>query len=241
MITIKKAITFLILLILVAVAIFSAVKIKTYADDMNENNSILSEISDIVDQEDNFKGEEKSLDAASLREINPDTVGYLTVNGTDIKYPVVQGKDNDYYLSHNFKKDNNRAGWIFADYRNKFDGTDKNIVIYGHNMKNGSMFSSLKNVLTKNWQERKENMYITFVTENAESVYKVFSVYQIEAEDYYTTTAFNSKNFQIFVDNIKARSNKNFNVEVKNTDQILTLSTCADDDRYRMVLHAVKM
>lgn len=241
MITIKKAITFLILLILVAVAIFSAVKIKTYADDMNENNSILSEISDIVDQEDNFKGEEKSLDAASLREINPDTVGYLTVNGTDIKYPVVQGKDNDYYLSHNFKKDNNRAGWIFADYRNKFDGTDKNIVIYGHNMKNGSMFSSLKNVLTKNWQERKENMYITFVTENAESVYKVFSVYTIEAEDYYTTTAFNSKNFQIFVDNIKARSNKNFNVEVKNTDQILTLSTCADDDRYRMVLHAVKM
>ena len=241
MITIKKAITFLILLILVAVAIFSAVKIKTYADDMNENNSILSEISDIVDQEDNFKGEEKSLDAASLREINPDTVGYLTVNGTDIKYPVVQGKDNDYYLSHNFKKDNNRAGWIFADYRNKFDGTDKNIVIYGHNMKNGSMFSSLKNVLTTNWQDKEENMYIVFIAENAVSTYKFFSVYYIEAEDYYTTTAFNDKSFQSFVDKIKARSNKNFNVDVKSKDQILTLSTCADDDRYRIVVHAVKL
>lgn len=241
MIAKKKVIMLLILLILVAVAIFSAVKIKNYFDDMNENANILSEISDIVDPEDNFNDGEKSWDVVSLGEINPDTVGYLTVNGTNIKYPVVQAKDNDYYLSHNFKKDNNKAGWIFADYRNKFDGTDKNIVIYGHNMKNGSMFSSLKNVLTNNWQEQKENMYINFITEKADSTYKVFSVYKIETENYYTTTAFNSKNFQIFVDNIKARSNRNFNVEVKNTDQILTLSTCADDDRYRIVLHAVKL
>ncbi len=237
----KKTIIALILSILMVVAIFSAVKIIAYFTDMNENEHVLSEISDFINQKDNFEDDEKSPEAVLLRDINPDTVGYLTVNGTNIKYPVVQAKDNDYYLCHNFKKNSNRAGWIFADYRNKFDGTDKNIVIYGHNMKNGSMFSSLKNVLTNNWQEKKENMYINFNTENANSTYKVFSVYKIEAEEYYTTTAFNNKNFQIFVDNIKARSNKNFNVDVKSKDQILTLSTCADDDRYRVVLHAVKV
>ena len=241
MIKIKKAIVFFILLVLVIVSIFSVVKIIDYFTDMNENEHVFSEISNLIDQKDNFKDDAKIPDIVLLREINPDTIGYLTLNGTDIKYPVVQAKDNDYYLSHNLKKNNNRAGWIFADYRNKFDGTDKNIVIYGHNMKNGSMFSSLKNVLTNKWQEQKENMYINFNTENADSIYKVFSVYTIEAEDYYATTAFNDKSFQSFVDKIKARSNKNFNVDVKSKDQILTLSTCADDDRYRVVLHALKL
>ena len=108
-------------------------------------------------------------------------------------------------------------------------------------MKNGSMFSSLKNILTKDWQETEENMYVTFITEHEVLTYRVFSVYQIEVEDYYTTTAFNNKGFQKFIDKIKSRSKKNFNVEVKSEDQILTLSTCADNDKYRIVLHAVKL
>lgn len=236
----KKTIIFLILSMLMGVFIFSLFKIVNYFDDMNENENILSEISEIIGEIDNGEMYD-DVNITSLKAINSDTVGYLRVNGTSIKYPVVQAKDNDYYLFHNFKKSSNRAGWIFADYRNKFNGTDKNIVIYGHNMKNGSMFSSLKNVLTTNWQDKEENMYIVFIAENAVSTYKVFSVYYIEAEDYYTTTAFNDKSFQSFVDKIKARSNKNFNVDVKSKDQILTLSTCADDDRYRIVVHAVKL
>jgi len=61
------------------------------------------------------------------------------------EYPVVKGTNNSFYLNHCFDKSNNSAGWIFADYRNKFDNTDKNIVIYGHNMRDGSMFGSMLN------------------------------------------------------------------------------------------------
>ena len=76
---------------------------------------------------------------------NDDIVGILEINNTDYIVPLLQGLDNDYYLNHNFNKEYNIAGWIFADYRNKFDNTDKNIVIYGHNMKEGSMFGTLEN------------------------------------------------------------------------------------------------
>ena len=61
------------------------------------------------------------------------------------EYPVVKGSNNSFYLNHCFDKSYNSAGWIFADYRNKFDNTDKNIVIYGHNMRDGSMFGSMLN------------------------------------------------------------------------------------------------
>ena len=237
----KKIIVFIVIFILTATFIFAAVQIVNYINYGKENEEISNEIAEkIICEEDKDEGE-KNIDFASLKAMNSDTVGYLKVNGTSIASAVVQSKDNDYYLYHNFKKNYNKGGWIFADYRNRFDGTDKNIVIYGHNMKNGSMFSSLKNILTKDWQETEENMYVTFITEHEVLTYKVFSVYQIEVEDYYTTTAFNNKTFQSFIDKIKSRSEKDFNADVKVENQILTLSTCADNDKYRIVLHAVKL
>ena len=163
----------------------------------------------------------------------------IKVNGTDIDFPVVKGTDNSYYLTHNFDKEKNKAGWIFADYRNKFDGTDKNIIIYGHNMKNGSMFASLKDVIKEEWYNNENNKYIALITENENCKYQVFSVYQIETEEYYLQT--NISNFKEFVEKIKGRSKKKFNVDIKETDSILTLSTCADNTKYRVVLHAVKI
>ena len=87
-----------------------------------------------------------------------------------------------FYLKHSFDKSNNSAGWIFADYRNKFDGTDKNIIIYGHNMKDNSMFGRLKSVISEDWYNNEDNKYITLITENEIQIYEVFSVYQIEKE-----------------------------------------------------------
>ena len=65
----------------------------------------------------------------------------------------------------------------FADYKNKFDGTDKNIIIYGHNRRDGSMFYTLKNILNKEWYEKEENLKVKFITEKEETIYQVFSVY----------------------------------------------------------------
>lgn len=246
--TFKKIIMLIIMVIFVGIFIFSAIQIINYINDTNENIKIMNEVFENVQEEDsnetsenNKKYDDKvSVDFASLKAINSDTVGYLKVNGINIASVVVQAKDNDYYLSHNFNKNYSQAGWIFADFRNRLDGTDNNVIIYGHNMKNGSMFSNLKNILTKEWQNVEENMYVTFVTECENSIYKVFSVYQIEVENYYITTRFNDGSFSDFVNKLKSRSVKDFNVNVENKNQILTLSTCADNNNYRVVLHAVK-
>ena len=201
----------------------------------------MSEIKEnvVINNEMDSNNEEYKIDFVKLKQKNSDAIAWIKVKGTDIDFPVVKGTDNSYYLTHNFDKEKNKAGWIFADYRNKFDGTDKNIIIYGHNMKNGSMFASLKDVIKEEWYNNENNKYIALITENENCKYQVFSVYQIETEEYYLQT--NISNFKEFVEKIKGRSKKDFNVDIKETDSILTLSTCADNTKYRVVLHAVKV
>ena len=168
--------------------------------------------------------------------------GWLTVKSTKINYPVVQYRDNDFYLTHSFDKSYNSAGWIFANYINRFDGTDKNISIFGHNRRDGSMFCTLKDTLKKEWYTNSENYYITFDTSHGMEIYKVFSNYQIEAESYYITNDFaDDAEYETFLNTIKNRSIYNYGTEVSAHDSIITLSTCANDNTYRVVLHAVKI
>ena len=228
-------------IVLIAVIIFSGIKIIEWIKSNKKNKDIMSEIKEnvVINNEMDSNNEEYKIDFAKLKQKNSDAIAWIKVNGTDIDFPVVKGTDNSYYLTHNFDKEKNKAGWIFADYRNKFDGTDKNIIIYGHNMKNGSMFASLKDVIKEEWYNNENNKYIALITENENCKYQVFSVYQIETEEYYLQT--NISNFKEFVEKIKGRSKKKFNVDIKETDSILTLSTCADNTKYRVVLHAVKI
>ena len=211
----KKAILNLILyIILLSILIYSGIKIFKWYKDKTNNNKIAEQIkSTVIVEEEN--GDE---------------------------YPVVKGTNNSFYLNHCFDKSNNSAGWIFADYRNKFDNTDKNIVIYGHNMRDGSMFGSMLNILNAKWYENEENTNITLYTENEKCMYKVFSVYKIENEDYYIKTEFKNDNeFEDFIKTLKKKSIKDFNVDVSKDDNILTLSTCANNNKYRVVLHAKKV
>lgn len=237
----NKILITLIQIVLIAVIIFSGIKIIEWIKSNKKNKDIMSEIKEnvVINNEMDSNNEEYKIDFAKLKQKNSDAIAWIKVNGTDIDFPVVKGTDNSYYLTHNFDKEKNKAGWIFADYRNKFDGTDKNIIIYGHNMKNGSMFASLKDVIKEEWYNNENNKYIALITENENCKYQVFSVYQIEIEEYYLQT--NISNFKEFVEKIKGRSKKDFNVDIKETDSILTLSTCADNTKYRVVLHAVKI
>ncbi len=237
----SKILITLIQIVLIAVIIFSGIKIIEWIKSNKKNKDIMSEIKEnvVINNETDSNNEEYKIDFAKLKQKNSDAIAWIKVNGTDIDFPVVKGTDNSYYLTHNFDKEKNKAGWIFADYRNKFDGTDKNIIIYGHNMKNGSMFASLKDVIKEEWYNNENNKYIALITENENCKYQVFSVYQIETEEYYLQT--NISNFKEFVEEIKGRSKKDFNVDIKETDSILTLSTCADNTKYRVVLHAVKI
>ena len=109
-------------------------------------------------------------------------------------------------------------------------------------MRDGSMFGSMLNILNAKWYENEENTNITLYTENEKCIYKVFSVYKIENEDYYIKTEFkNEDEFEKFLEVVKKRSVKNFEEEVSSKDSILTLSTCDNNNKYRVVLHAKKV
>lgn len=239
----KKIVFLSIIRIIFFIALLvSAIYIIKWYIDSEQNKMLEEKVSEVIviKNEENLN-EEYKIDFEKLKETNNQVVAWLKVKGTNIEYPIVQAEDNSYYLKRNFEKKYNIGGWIFADYKNKLDGTDKNIVIYGHNMKDDSMFGSLKNILNEEWYNNEENLVIDFITEQEKVKYQVFSVYKIKNEDYYINTEFNKNEFSEFINILKNRSIKNFEIEVTENDSILTLSTCADNNINRVVLHAKKI
>ena len=241
----KVILNIIIYMILIFVLIYSGIKIFKWYKDKTNNNKIAEQIKSTVIVEDKNEDENKeeyTVDFNKLKEQNNETVAWIKVNNTSVEYPVVRATNNSFYLNHSFDKSKNSAGWIFADYKNKFDNTDKNIVIYGHNMRDDSMFGSLKNILNSDWYNNEENTNIALYTENEKYIYKVFSIYKIESEDYYIKTEFSNDNeFEKFIKTLKKRSIKNFNIDISKEDSILTLSTCANNNKYRVVLHSKKI
>ena len=223
--------------------IASIIYVAKWYIDSEENKKIEQKVSEaiIIEDTENNTTNEYKIDFEKLKSLNNQVVAWLRVKGTQVEYPVVQTTNNSYYMNRNLEKKYNVAGWIFTDYKNKLDGTDKNIVIYGHNMKDSSMFGSLKNILKEEWYNNNENYIIDFITEEENYKYQVFSVYKIEKEDYYINTEFNKNEFAEFIDTLRNRSIKNFNVDVSIEDSVLTLSTCAENNKYRVVLHAKKI
>lgn len=222
--------------------VYSFMKIFLWLQDNKANKEILSEVTSHVIIEENNEQEIKNkytINFNELKKINLDIVGWIKVNGTEIEYPVLQTENNTYYLAHGLDKSENSAGSIFVDYRNKLDSTDKNLIIYGHNRKDGSMFGSLKKILSKSWYTSEENRKIVFITETEECIYEVFSVYKIKKEDYYIQTQFSD--YYSFLNKIKERSIYNFGINLDENSQILTLSTCDNNNEYRTVLHAKKV
>ena len=178
-----------------------------------------------------------NVDFNGLKRTNPDVVGWLKVNGTNINYPFVQSSDNDYYLTHSFNKSYNGGGWVFLDYRN--NGTNnKNTIIYAHGRSDKTMFGTLKNVLNNGWLNNTNNYVIKISTETENSLWQIFSVYRIPTTSDYLQTNFNDETeYQNFLDMIKVRSSHNFDTNVASTDNILTLSTCYNNSD-KMVVHA---
>ena len=179
-----------------------------------------------------------SVSINKLKKTNKDIVSWITVDGTNINYPVVQAKDNNYYLSHDIEKNVKASGWVFMDYRNSFDMSDDNTIFYGHNLANKTSFGSLENVFKSDWFET-SNHYIEVLSEKDRYLYEIFSIYTINPEVYYLQNNFNNKNNYIeFINTIKSRSIYNFNIKVDNKDKIITLSTCTNDNKNRNVVHA---
>ena len=221
--------------------IFFSFKVIAWKFHTSSNEKIQDQINDSIKiiKSDTNNEDVYEIDFKALKEINSDTIAYVKVNNTNINHIVVKGADNSFYLNHNYKKEWNYAGWIFADYKNRFDDTDKNIILYGHNAKDGSMFETLKNAINKEWYENPENHKVILVSENGTHYYQVFSTYSISPEDFYIKTEFkDDSDFNDFVQTLKSRSVYDYGLEVSGQDKILTLSSCLDGRKNRIVLHA---
>ncbi len=178
------------------------------------------------------------VDFTELRKINSETAGWIQLGGTNINYPYVQTANNDFYLKHSFDRSYNTAGWIFEDFRNKNDGSDKNMILYAHGRNDGSMFGNLRTILTNGWLNNSNNYYVRTVNDEETSLWQVFSVYRVPTTTDYIQTAFASdRQYEKFLTTIKNRSAKDFGATVTTSDKILTLSTCWNNSE-RVVLHA---
>ncbi|MDE5860933.1 MAG: class B sortase [Ruminococcus sp.] len=205
--------------------------------------------------EPDYEREYSLLDGAKkLLDMNPDVVGYITIPDTLVANPVMQYTDNEKYLDQNINGDTSRAGEIFLDYRNNFDRVSDNklsvensdnLVIYGHNMGNETMFGSLK-YYQHNYNYYKQHPVI-YLNSNYECyTYKIFAYFILDAMDE-SETAYDCWNkfdfddeedFYNFVNEAKKRTLATNDVDVKYGDKILTLSTCNTilGDRGRLIV-----
>lgn len=171
--------------------------------------------------------------------MNPDYVGWLTIEDTAIDYPVVRASDNDFYLNHNFYKDEDVLGAIFMDYRNIGMGQDKHSIIYGHYMKNGQMFKDLDRFLSEEFLLNHSEFTLNDAFSNR--TYKIFSVHYSDANPALIDLVFEDDEFSEFTESLKEQSLFQLDTEVSADNQILTLVTCnyiVDDGR--LFVHAVE-
>ncbi len=175
------------------------------------------------------------IDFTELQRVNDDIVGWLRIRALDISYPVVQSEDNDFYLHRTFEKTDNFAGCLFVNCENNPDLTDQNTVIYGHNMKNGSMFGKLKLFREEGTFEKSKYFWIfapDFIYE-----YRIFSACVVDKTGLTYQTGFNDEEFRAFIEHAFTNSEVDTSgVEVTQDDRIVTLSTCTGDDATRFTV-----
>lgn len=166
-----------------------------------------------------------TVDLASLKAINPEVVGWLQINNTDISYPVVQGPDNDKYLRMAYDGSASRSGSIFMNAYNTPDFNDANTLIYGHHMRDQSMFGKLMYFEDPAYLD--QHRTFTICTENGNVIYQIFAAYVTYSASFVYTDHFEfSWDFYDFIEKSLASSILNMGVEVTTEDKIVTLSTC---------------
>lgn len=238
----------MLLFICILVFGFSTYKLVGYLTEYKRGEQEYSDISSAATVEEvseNEKAEKKEhppkVDFDKLREINPDTIGWIVIEGTVINYPVVQGTDNEYYLHKTFKKKDNMGGAIFLDAENQAGFTSDNSILYGHNLKTGKMFGSLRYYEDEEYW--RDHPYIWILTKDRSIKYQIFASTDVKASDSVYTLDFGSRDeFSEYLKYCTEASYYDTGIEVGPDDYILTLSTCASDtEDGRRVVQAKKI
>ena len=223
-------------------------KIEIYENQVKESN-VTIEDDDRTTQE-NLKETtnqetERILKVQKLQEENSDIVGWLEIEGTNINYPVLQGTDNEYYMTHNYKKQKSQNGSIFLTKDYDWSIPSSNLLIYGHNLNNGTMFQELLKYAKEEFY--KEHPIIRFTTNKEDAEYEIISAFKSRVyykteknvfRYYFFVNAKSEAEYNEFVQNVKKVSLYDINKTAKFGDQLITLSTCSyhvEDGRFAVV------
>lgn len=175
-----------------------------------------------------------------MKALNPDYVGWIILEGTQINYPIVQAADNDYYLHRLFDGTENFSGTLFADYRSTDLFKSGNTIIHGHNMKNGSMFAGLLKY-REEWFYNSHKRFSVY-TEEGEIVYEVFAIYATDPiSTSYVTEFASDEEYVNWLNLMYEQSVVKPPVELNADTQVLTLSTCINDSRNRLIIQAKRI
>ena len=222
-------------------------KIEINENQVNEtiteeivNESTQENIEETINQKN-----ERILKVQKLQEENPDIVGWLEIEGTSINYPVLQGNDNEYYMTHNYKKQKSKNGSIFLTKDYNWSIPSSNLLIYGHNLSNGTMFQELLKYEKEDFY--KKHPIIRFTTNNEDAEYEIISAFKSRVyykseknvfRYYYFVNAKTEAEYNEFVQNAKKASLYNIDKTAQYGDQLITLSTCSyhvEDGRFAVV------
>lgn len=183
------------------------------------------------------------VDFDKLKSVNEDVVGWIYVDALpDISYPIVKGKDNQTYLHQTYEKNYNFAGTIFVDYENSGDFSDCNTLVYGHNMKNGSMFGHLKK-FREDDKLYKQDKYFWILTPERNYRYEIISAYTTGVNsDTYTLFKGPGEEFEEYLETIKGYSEiQTDDTDLTIKDRIVTLSTCTGNESTRFVVQGKRV
>ncbi len=234
----KNLVKPLLLIAVGAVFVYSFIQVYKYFDDTGkavENTRKLAKAALI--QKPDKDGEEgcEDIDFDVLKNHNPDIIAWIVCENTPLNYPVVQGEDNEWYLNHLTNGEVNVCGTVFADFRASSDFSDRNTVLYGHNMKNGEMFACLFDWKSADFYSKHETMKL-FSPNKTYSV-EIFSVFETDVYSEIYSSIYTDEQTQSFIDLCRSKSLVKTDVVPTVSDKFLTLSTCSDnsDKRFAVV------
>lgn len=181
-----------------------------------------------------------TVDFDALRETGPDIIGWFTLPDTAINYPVTQTEDNEYYLHHLYDGTYNKTGCLFADYENQEDFSDRNTIIYGHNMRDGSMFATLNEYDEQSYYDGHPQMYL--VTLGGGYIVEIFTAFVARPGESGSDTSPWRLSFKddgaytTWLSEMAGRSVIETDVTVTSSDKVLTLSTCTPGGASRFIV-----
>ena len=181
-----------------------------------------------------------TVDFEALRETSPDIIGWLALPDTAINYPVTQADDNEYYLHHLYDGTYNKTGCLFADYENQENFSDRNTIIYGHNMRDGSMFATLNEYDEQSYYDGHPQMYL--VTPDGGYVVEIFTAFVAKPSESGSDTSPWRLSFKddgaytTWLSEMAGRSVIETDVTVTSSDKVLTLSTCTPGGASRFIV-----